>query len=289
MVVYLASKAMKKYFWWLGGIVLGFLCIVGGVLWKYSDTDRVTVKFFDVGQGDAILISSGTNQILIDGGKDAKVLLDQLGRSMPFWDRMIEAVIITHPDDDHSGGLSDLNERYRIGQWLVSGAESASVGWQHLLPQMSPQTIIFKDTTLSLGDGKTLTVLWPNRGAVFNEKDTNTNSIVARLDLGGKKTFLLTGDLPTSEESQIAIQQTEILKVAHHGSKYSTSNVWLDGVQASATIVSVGANNRYGHPAAETLARLTQHQMALYRTDKQGAITYVCESSAERCQVSTEL
>jgi len=282
-------KAMKKYFWWLGGMVMIFLFIVGGVLWRYSNMERVTVKFFDVGQGDAILISSGTNQILIDGGKDTKVLLDQLGRSMPFWDRTIEAVIITHPDDDHSGGLSGLNERYHIGQWLVSGAESISVGWQHLLPQMFPQMVIYKDTTLSLGEGKTLTVLWPNRGASFNEKDTNVNSIVARLDLGGKKTFLFTGDLPTTEESRLAVQTTEVLKVAHHGSKYSTSNVWLDSVHPNNAIISVGASNRYGHPAVETIDRLTQHSATIYRTDKQGAITYACELNEEQCQVLTEL
>lgn len=261
---------------------------VGGVIWVYSDTTTVRVRFFDVGQGDAILISQGTNQILIDGGRDTKTLLGQLGRAMPFWDRTVEVVILTHPDEDHIGGLLGLEGRYRVGQWLSSGATTDTATWQHLVPELQPLTEIRKDTKITLSEGKTLTILWPQMDTVLNAKDTNAASIVARLDLGGKKTFLFTGDLPTTQESQVVVAPTDVLKVGHHGSKYSTSDSWLDNVRPHDAIVSVGANNRYGHPATEALGRLTQRHAVIYRTDRQGAITYTCEVNKEQCQVSTE-
>ena len=279
---------MKRLQWWLIGIAGVLLIGIGGVLWQYSDTDTVRVRFLDVGQGDAILVSQGTNQILIDGGRDPKVLLSQLGRALPFWDRDIEAVILTHPDEDHIGGFLGLKDRYRVGRWLTTGATTDTATWQRLSEQIQPVMEVRKDTTITLGKDETLTLLWPLIGVALDVKDTNASSIVARLDLGGKKTFLLTGDLPSKQELEVAVKPTEVLKAGHHGSKYSTSDEWLDRVQPQDAILSVGAQNRYGHPAADTLERLAAHHAIIYRTDRQGTITYTCQQNEERCQVLTE-
>jgi competence protein ComEC len=279
---------MKRLKWWLIGIVGVLIGGIGGVLWYYSDTDTAHVRFLDVGQGDAILISRGTNQILIDGGRDPKVLLGQLGRALPFWDRDIEAVILTHPDEDHIGGLLGLKDRYRVGQWLTTGATTDTATWKRLSGQLEPLTEIRQDSTIRLGEGETMTILWPRLGAALDAKDTNASSIVARLDLGREQTFLLTGDLTSKQEPEVAAQPTTVLKAGHHGSKYSTSDAWLDRVQPQDTILSVGAQNRYGHPAAETLERLLTHHTTPYRTDRQGTITYTCHPNQARCTVTTE-
>lgn len=241
------------------------------------------VIFLDVGQGDAILITEGDTQVLIDGGADSRQLLGQLGRFVPFWDHRIETVIATHPDADHIGGLASVIRRYRVSSFLSNGVESGSDTLTDLKRSLeqSPETeqsVLGTGSRLIFPGGAELAVLFPMGGAAAAFKETNDGSIVTRLAYG-QSSFLFTGDLPHEESVLPDIEPAQVLKVAHHGSKYSTSDAWLDRVRPAAVVVSVG-KNRYGHPSEEVLHRLRAAGAEVLRTDEIGNIVFVCQHDA---------
>ncbi|MBP6889166.1 MAG: MBL fold metallo-hydrolase [Candidatus Moranbacteria bacterium] len=237
------------------------------------------VIFLDVGQGDAILISQGQTQVLIDGGRDGKTLLGKLGQQMPFWDRQIELILATHPDADHIGGLAAVIRRYRVATYLSNGVEGESEVFRDLrqaldLDRMVKQSVVGTGSKIIFPGGAELQVLFPKNGAANTIRETNEGSVVARL-VSGNESFLLTGDLPREETVLPGIPPTQVLKVAHHGSKYSTSETWLTKVRPKAAVISVG-KNRYGHPSEEVLSRLQEKGIRILRTDEQGDIVYIC-------------
>jgi competence protein ComEC len=251
------------------GVVTLSLCL--GLI-RFNDS-LVRVVFLSVGQGDAILIQSGRQQILIDGGRGGSTLLGALGQELPFYDRTIEVVIATHPDADHIGGLSTLLDRYQVGQLIETGALTTNdtVDAKLLLKAIerthTPHALLGRlGTSIELAQGGVL---------------TNDGSIVARFDFG-ETSFLFTGDLADEEEVLPDILPVDVLKVAHHGSRYSTSDAWLDLVQPREAIVSVG-KNAYGHPAPEVMERLKARGIASYRTDELGPIGYRCFVEEKQC------
>lgn len=257
----------------------------------FSKNSPLQIIFLDVGQGDAILISQGSQQLLIDGGKDGKLLLEKLGKYIPFWDRDIEAVIETHPDQDHIGGLVGVLGAYNIGSVLETKMQSDSQTFKKLEDEIVVNKIekveAKKDVKIKFTNGATVEVLYPfETVADINGKDTNMYSVVVRLIIGGNK-FLLTGDLPTTEENKLLENNVDIkadfLKVAHHGSKYATSNSFLEAVKPNDAIISVGKNNSYGHPNQEVLQRLISHRINILRTDESGDIVYECANSNDGC------
>jgi len=266
--------------------------ILAGII-RSGKNQELRVVFLDVGQGDAILISQGSNQILIDGGPDGQVLLEKLGRYVPFWDREIEMVIATHPDQDHIEGLLEVMKNYKIDS-LVEGTEQSESqlykNYENLIAQKQIQKIEAEAGVKIKLNGAEMEILSPRAlvptGAV---KDTNAYSVVARLVLG-QNSFLFTGDLPDTEEKKLAQSSVDlsakVLKVAHHGSKYATTGEFLDAVHPSDAIISVGRNNRFGHPADEALARLKERKINIFRTDEKGDVIYECLSPDVRCQMA---
>lgn len=241
--------------------------------------DVTEIIFLDVGEGDAILISQGAYQVVIDGGRDGRDLLYRLGRHVPFWDRRIEVVITTHPDADHIGGLVTLMRSYRIGQVLTTGAESdtdIARLFREAADRSAPgrQEKIFRGTTIRLPEGGELSVEYPLVPVDGMPENTNASSLVMRFAYG-ETSFLLTGDLPREEAALPDERPATVLKVSHHGSKYSTSDAFLDLVQPKEAVISVG-KNMYGHPGAEVLERLARRGIAIHRTDLDGDIAYVC-------------
>lgn len=254
-------------------------------LTRFAD-NQIKVVFLDVGQGDAVLIQSGRQQVLIDGGREGRALLSALGRELPFYDRTIEVVIATHPDADHIGGFPALFERYRIGQYIETGADGKSDDFGLLerslerlaIPRSVPGRL---GTSLELSPVGKLTLLYPVALPLDSEMETNEGSLVTRFDFGDTS-FLFTGDLPHEETFIPSIEPVDILKVAHHGSRYSTSEAWLDLVQPKEAVISVG-KNAYGHPHPEVLERLTKRGVTTYRTDTLGSIVYECWVAQPGC------
>lgn len=266
-------------------LFLAGFSVVSGIFLVITEKSfsPLRVVFLNVGQGDAILISQGKTQVLIDGGRDGKVLLGRLGRQMPFWDRQIESVIATHPDADHVGGLAAVISRYHVSAYLSNGLEGESEVFRHLRETLEAdrsvgQSVIGTQSRIVFPGGAELRVLFPENGVAKALSETNEGSIVARL-VFGDTSFLFTGDLPHEETVLPDITPTKILKVAHHGSKYSTSDEWLSRVRPDDAIVSVG-KNRYGHPSDEVLSRLRQRGVRILRTDQQGDIVYVCRETS---------
>ena len=239
-------------------------------------TERLSVTVLDVGQGDAILIATPSgNRALIDGGPNEAVLKSALGRHLSFHDRRIDLVALTHPQSDHAGGLPAVLDDYDVDTVLQTPREAESGvarEWQSLLEDTDTDVIeAVRGQSINLGDGVRIEVIHPNASTSGSLNDA---SLVLRLTHGGFS-MLLTGDLgPTGEavvERSGAHLDSTVLKVAHHGSRTSTSAEFLAAVDSSVAVISVGKDNRFGHPAPETLERLGDIQS--FRTDQDGDIT----------------
>ncbi len=237
----------------------------------------VSVIFLDVGQGDAIFISRGSNQVLIDTGRDGRKLLSEIGRIMPPWDRTIETVILTHPDADHIGAFPELSEKYRIPLILSHEIpEKTDIGMavrDAILRKSIRREAPHIGTEISLGRGALMRVVFPDRNELFRSRSTNESSVVATFQVGSD-VFLFTGDLPR-EELFLSKRDVRVLKVAHHGSKYSTSDAFLDLTTPEEAVVSVGKNS-YGHPSEDVLQRLSRRGIRILRTDRDGSVFYRC-------------
>ncbi|HOF42572.1 MAG TPA: MBL fold metallo-hydrolase [Candidatus Moranbacteria bacterium] len=276
--------------------LLFVLAIILGVIISHIRKADLRIAFLDVGQGDSILISQGSNQILIDGGKDGKVLLEKIGRFMPFWDRSVEIVIATHPDHDHISGLIDVLRAYNVHSFLETKAKSDSATYKKLEEEIGGRNIEKIETAKGLkvlfpGSGE-LEVLYPFGSiAKVDEKNSNENSIVAKFRFG-ESSFLLTGDITEEKEKELVASgadlATEVLKVSHHGSKYSTGDEFLSATDAKSAVISVGKNNSYGHPSDEVLRKLSKHGVEIYRTDEIGDIFYKCEKFQGKCMVANQ-
>lgn len=271
----------------LAGVVA---CLGAYLALSTSRDEGVSVAFLDVGQGDGILISSGSRQILIDGGANAKVLRERLSDTMPFGDKDIELLLPTHPDADHIGALSDMVVAYRAGAALETNARkdtSVFRAWSDAKDRFGIDRIIPKyGTRVVFANGAALEVLAPHDGRNVSDLDANDASIVARLDYG-EHAFLFTGDITDRVEKEIFAEDIDVLKVAHHGSKSSSSEAFLGRVRPGDAVVSAGADNRYGHPHADVLGRLRLAGARVLRTDEAGTIVYSCRSADDPCEIST--
>jgi competence protein ComEC len=267
------------------------LSLLIGIIVYFSNRNNIAkIIFLDVGQGDAILISKGSQQVLIDGGKDGKIILEKLGRHIPFWDRNIEVIIATHPDQDHIGGLVDVLGAYNVKTLLKTNAGSDSQTYQAFKSAFENEGLDLIEAksglNISFPSGESLEIIYPTSSLAESDTGGNDSSVVAKF-ITGKDTFLFTGDIPQSVEEQILSGgiDADFLKVAHHGSKYSTGDKFLEAVSPAEAVISVGKKNSYGHPSPETLVRLQKGGAKIYRTDEMGDIVYECKVQEEKCSV----
>jgi competence protein ComEC len=275
---------------WVGGVGVTSLLVWLAVL-SLPD-GRLHVAFLDVGQGDAILITlPDGDQMLIDGGPSATELTWRLGQEMPFWDRTLELVVNTHPDSDHLGGLVSLLDRYNVEQALVADIEGDSQlyeEWeQELVEAALTPAIGLAGMQLDLGQGITATILSPGPLTAKIE-EPNNHSIVLHLQFG-RVSFLLPGDIEAPVEAKLVRAKTPltatVLKSPHHGSKTSSGAAFLEAVSPQIVVVSVGKDNRFGHPAPEVMERYAEHGLPVLRTDERGTIEFVTDG--ERLWVET--
>ncbi|MFA6160127.1 MAG: ComEC/Rec2 family competence protein [Parcubacteria group bacterium] len=273
----------KKHIYFFLIFLFAISLILAGVIW-HSQNQKIKIIFFDVGQGDAIMISLGQNQILIDGGPSGQKEMEKLGKYIPFWDRKIEIVIATHPDQDHIGGLIDVMKNYKIGKIIDNSVENDSRVYKNYLEIIENKKIERlkgkEGMNIKIKDAN-LEILYPNSVLQNNPKDTNSDSIVAKLTYG-QNSFLFTGDFPIEKEFALISSSLDlnsrVLKVSHHGSKNATSQEFLNKVSPIDAIISVGKNNSYGHPAGELLERLKAKKINILRTDEKGDIEYICKN-----------
>lgn len=276
-----------------------FLCLSVFAFSTYSAASQkdglLKAYFFDVGQGDAIFIEAPNgNQILVDGGPDNAVL-QKLGETMPFYDKDIDLVVLTHSDADHVTGLIEVLDRYEVKNIVYSNIVRKSAlyeAWQEAVAEEGTNVIDpVAGNTIDLGNGATLSVLNPAEllGSKTMEK-TNNESVVMMLKYGETE-ILLTGDIEARAERQIimnnAALDADILKIAHHGSKTSTTEEFVYEVSPQIAIIQVGANNRYGHPTQEILSRLENFGIRYYRTDIDGNIMVI--SDGQNYQIITAM
>jgi len=270
----------------LGGIILLliFNILAWFVVYDLSKIRFLEVIFFDVGQGDALFIKTPQgHQILIDGGPDS-VILEKLGEELPFYDRVIDLVILTHPESDHLTGLLDVLRSYKVKNILWTGVIKDTGDfekWQELIEKEKAEIFIAK-AGQKITIGKTsFEILFPFENLENKSvKDANNTSIVLRLDFG-EISLLFTGDIYKSEERELlslAKQlDTDVLKVGHHGSKTSTAEEFIIVVSPEIAVISVGRNNSYGHPHQETLDTLEKYAIRIFRTDLNGDIKIISD------------
>lgn len=270
--------------------VLAVLLVAAIWIWStiFSQGDQfLEVIFLDVGQGDAIFIETPKNQqILIDGGSD-KIILEKISREMPFYDKKIDLVILTHPDADHLTGLISILEHYQIGHIISSGLvkDTATYDrWRDLIRAKNiPLTLAQSGQKIIFQEDLFLEILWPDQSLInsFSSKANNV-SVVGKLTYGQTE-FLLTGDIEKKVESYLASYlpaeklESDIFKTPHHGSKTSSSQNFLKIVDPEIVIISVGANNRFKHPDSVVLERLENTR--LFRTDQDGRIKILTDGS----------
>ncbi len=263
----------------------GFIIALLAGIWAWSQPDgKLHVTFLDVGQGDAIFIESpGGRQILIDGGRYPSLFLDKLGREMPFWDKNIDIVVATHPDEDHILGLVEALDHYQVDLFIVNGEPAdESPGYEALLRTAEEAHIpIHRALTgevIELGDGARLEILHPN--SELELEDRNENSIAIRL-VYEDFAVLLTGDAEDKAERMMMESgrplQSLVFKAGHHGSRSSSSRVFLRTVQPQIIIISAGKDNLYGHPHEEVLQRAEEIGALVLRTDEVGTIELISD------------
>ncbi len=272
---------IKKNYQSLG---LLFLVIINVAIWTAvfyeRPKDYVSVSFLDVGQGDSLLITGRTgNQIIIDAGP-SKSILRQISKEISFFDKFVDVLVATHPDKDHIAGFPHLINRYRVGVFIEPGAESPNSfddEIDRLLTEKDVKTLIaHKGMIVDLMDGSYLEILFPDRDV--SSLNTNDASIIARY-VYGDTCFMLTGDAPEKMENYIVSilgnsLNCEVLKVGHHGSKTSTSDIFLSAVSPKYGVISAGKDNSYGHPHIDVVERLKNFDVKIFETAKEGNITF---------------
>lgn len=278
------TKNLFTFSYKLRWIFITVLVALFSVVWFAVFTEgrqgKLTVAFLDVGQGDAIFIESPTGvQILIDGGAESSVLRE-LGKVLPFYDRSIDVVLATHPDSDHTGGLIEVLKRYKVDYVMTSGV-SGDTSLAEYLSNLVYKNKVKKITALrgqviDIGAGAYIQILFPDRDV--SKVESNTSSIVARL-VYGKNKFLLTGDSPKKIEKYIVALDgrslnSDVLKLGHHGSKTSSSELFLGFVDPKYAIISVAQNSRYGHPHKEVLDKLKRFKIPFLSTAKESTIIF---------------
>jgi competence protein ComEC len=240
------------------------------------------ITFLDVGQGDSILIDdSFGNQLLIDGGDGASIL-ERIDEHLPFYDRTIAAVLLTHPDSDHLGGILKVLEAYNVENFFYTGLKKDSKTYDTLVKLLEESkldmTIVRQGQVIELGNEAKLFILYPESLVSDLElEDFNEYSIVSKLVFGDFEA-LFPGDAGRLLEAKLlnsGIDLTaDLLKIGHHGSRHSTHSLFLMKVDPDIAVISVGENS-YGHPHPDTLERLGD--ILTRRTDLGGNIEVVTD------------
>ncbi len=231
---------------------------------------KAETYFLNVGQGDSELVRLGRANFLIDSGKDASVV-DNLDKIIPNYRKRIDVAFVSHGQTDHAGGMFYLLKNYDVGYVIYNGDNTSL--WQNLKKLLEEKNIPY--LILKAGDrivygADRFDILWPT--ALAQEIGSNDNSMVIKYS-GRDYSSLFTADISSKVESEIVADRinADIIKVPHHGSKYSSSQYFLNAVSPEIAVIEVGKNS-YGHPTSEVLKRLESVGSKIFRTDKNGLV-----------------
>jgi len=270
-------------------IVLGILFIV-----ESQKVGKLRLIFCDIGQGDGMLIVTPKGkQVVVDSGPGSKIV-DCLGVNMPFWDRTIEMMILTHAQQDHMEGQVEIFNRYSVERVVWSGVENTTAlfsAWQKLLSAEKSAVHLGRTGDKLKLDKVVFDVLWPsqeksNLWKIAPPTDINDSSVVVRLeynpDTGSEEAICayLTGDLSKEILEGLINKPCQILKISHHGSKTGTNQEILEKVNPEIAIIQVGSKNRFGHPRKEVLDLLISKGIRILRNDTSGTIEIVSDGKS---------
>ena len=244
--------------------------------------DLLSIHIIDVGQGDSILIQTPKNtNILVDGGnEDSSLIISKFIKSKKA--KNLDLVIATHPDTDHIGSLDNVINKFKVSKLYLPNKNTNNDSYYNLIQACNKKNIkpqyLSKGDIINLEDNLKLTILNPS----YTHEDSNSNSIVFKLDFKNKS-FLFTGDATKENEIEMInnfnLNDIDFLKVAHHGSKNSSTEEFLKSTTPDVAAISCGYDNTYGHPHKDTLLRLAQVNTKVYRTDKQGHISFYSDGN----------
>lgn len=282
-------------------IVLIILALLG-IIGLTPEAGKLKIIYFDVNQGDAAYIrTAGGQDILIDAGP-SDVILSKLGEAMPFYDRTLDIIILSHPHADHSTGLVGVLNNYSVRQVYLTGVVHTSSEYLEFLKLLKNHPEIEKIKidhrfNVDLGNETELQFLYPDFDVAaataikiypFLKENLNNTSVVVRL-VAGDQSFLFLGDIEkdveayllTSQSRSISVQsatgdfswlKSTVIKIPHHGSKTSSTIPFLTAVSPQTAVISVGAGNSFGHPSPIVLKRLSDLKIKTLRTDLEGDI-----------------
>ena len=285
-------KLKTGYF--ISGIITGLILLL--TFFQQLPDGKLHIVFCDVGQGDATYIQfPGGKDMLIDGGPGGQTpkVLGCLAKHMSIFDRQIDVVVLTHPQEDHLGGLSEIVKRYQVGNFVHSDRRATTEGYTKLMDSIAQKHV--PSRSVAMGEeitiGKTqVVVLSPQKSSlagyagsnVLGATNVNESCVVLRLSYGSFD-VLFTGDADSSVDPELVKHpfqkqgELEVLKVPHHGSKTGMTDaflLWLGTVDTA--IISVG-KNMYGHPAPETITQLKKRNIQVKRTDQEGDIEIISD------------
>jgi beta-lactamase superfamily II metal-dependent hydrolase len=284
---------MKKplYLWFFVLILAVTNIAIFYSLYLDNSSSMLKVDFLDIGQGDSVYIQAPNgNQMLVDGGKPGSVLA-RLGEVMPLSDKSIDVVMGSHPDADHVGGLNDVLDSYHVGTVIEPGSVTDTKTWTTLEDKIKeksiPRILAQKGMKIILDKkhGVYVDILFPDQDV--SGWETNASSIVARV-VYGHESFLLTGDSPIAIEQYLVGMQkynlkSTVLKLGHHGSRTSSSQIYLETVAPEYAVISAGLNNSYGHPHKEVTDLLAFLHIPSLSTIEKGTIKF--ETNGEKLEV----
>lgn len=277
-----ASAARHRGPWWVAAAAIGVLAVWAPLLSRGSGTLELHVV--DVGQGDAIAVRTPRGRWVVmdagpsweggDAGRRAVVPhIRRLGGA-------VDLFVLSHPHEDHAGGAAAVVRLLRPRAWWEAAYLSTSPGYRAALAAVAEERVAWRQVDpgdAQTIDGATFTVLAPDRAWTAAQENANETSVVLQVRYGAHR-FLLTGDAEAGEEAWLVAQYpaevlaSDVLKVGHHGSHSSSSPEFLDAVRPRLAVVSLGAGNRYGHPAPATLAAFADRGIPVLRTDVEGTL-----------------
>lgn len=250
-----------------------------------SNSNYLTVYFIDVGQGDCILVNVNGYNLLIDSGpssarKSLLGYLDKLSISK------FDYVIATHPHEDHIGNMDAIIRKYHIGKFLAPKVTASTLTFENMVTALNDKNLkisVISTGSNSINLGKETSIMFYTLPNLNTDDELNLYSPIIKLTYKNIS-FLFTGDAELKNEEFLIKNEinlrSHILKIGHHGSSSSTCEAFLNSVNPKVAIISVGSNNKYGHPAASTLNLLKNYHIKVYRTDLLGNIILKSDGSS---------